>query len=28
VVATPPTIILFALIERRVVSGLTAGSIK
>ena len=28
VIATIPVIILFALIERRVVSGLTAGSIK
>jgi len=27
-VATVPVIILFALIERKVVSGLTAGSIK
>ena len=28
VVATIPVIVLFALIERKVVSGLTAGSIK
>jgi multiple sugar transport system permease protein len=28
VVATIPVIILFALIERKVISGLTAGSIK
>jgi len=28
VIATIPVIILFALIERKVVSGLTAGSVK
>jgi multiple sugar transport system permease protein len=28
VVATIPVLILFALIERRIVSGLTAGSLK
>ncbi|MDX6213424.1 MAG: multiple sugar transport system permease protein [Frankiales bacterium] len=28
VIATLPVIVLFALIERKVVSGLTAGSIK
>jgi multiple sugar transport system permease protein len=28
VIATIPVIILFALIERKVVGGLTAGSIK